>query len=708
MQAQFMPSRIKYTEGVVNTLATHLDPTGSGGIDLDVLLSVVGHLHPSFGQSQLRDELLKFRQGTTLQIDYAGFFHWVFGPSEVELRQNFAACDVNGDNWLTGAELRFALQACGLFPTQDQLSAAVGAARSSKVDFREYADLQARLVLDPEVKKNVPAVPYARRGLSLEQLQQIYEAFMQDGWLQKQCDDHNIAKRAEIAASEAFAYDENLYALDHFLVRKVTHTEKYNDVPQHLRMRARLPEPSHKSSYSELVNPSGLIVQYFVSHYWGHLFARTLKALQAFASSCPVGPSSIVVFWICLFALNQHAAAEEVGSSPEEGPFNAALAKAVYGVIMVLDECTHPLKRIWCLYEVQRTSDFKKRLTLSGECGPLDKDVDTLKRISDALEDVRAIDANASRKKDRLAILQRIVNPSLRGLVGSHLKRWLGGWADGRELQEALGNFDASVAKILAACLLPTALRTKDQQLALRCLGWGACERDTKTLQQVAGLFGGMPALAQTWVRTKWAHAPKVSLLAVAARCGDVEGAQLLLEAKAGPEPIDEYGVSPIRWAAEAGHVQIVRLLHGAGANLELTDTVRRATPAHWAAVAGHVQMLQLLSQAGASLEMPDKDKAAPVIWAAFSGHTQVLQFLNEWGAGLEAPCQHGTNAAHFAARSGHTKVIQLLCSLRCNMEVTDKAGRTPTDWASIHGHEEVVTLLGDLDPRTKSAQEDP
>eukprot|EP00443_Scrippsiella_acuminata_P005061 CAMPEP_0115235238 /NCGR_PEP_ID=MMETSP0270-20121206/35204_1 /TAXON_ID=71861 /ORGANISM="Scrippsiella trochoidea, Strain CCMP3099" /LENGTH=101 /DNA_ID=CAMNT_0002650007 /DNA_START=45 /DNA_END=347 /DNA_ORIENTATION=- len=101
---------MKYTEEIVNTLKTQLDPTGSGGIDLDVLLSVVGHLHPSFGQSQLRDELLKFRQGTTLQIDYAGFFHWVFGPSEVELRQNFAACDVNGDNWLTGAELRFALQ----------------------------------------------------------------------------------------------------------------------------------------------------------------------------------------------------------------------------------------------------------------------------------------------------------------------------------------------------------------------------------------------------------------------------------------------------------------------------------------------------------------------------------------------------------------------------------------------------------------------
>ena len=54
-----------------------------------------------------------------------------------------------------------------------------------------------------------------------------------------------------------------------------------------------------------------------------------------------------VVFWICLFALNQHQAAMEVGSSPELGPFNAALAKARWGAVMVLDEFAQPFKRVW-------------------------------------------------------------------------------------------------------------------------------------------------------------------------------------------------------------------------------------------------------------------------------------------------------------------------------------------------------------------------
>ena len=54
-----------------------------------------------------------------------------------------------------------------------------------------------------------------------------------------------------------------------------------------------------------------------------------------------------VVFWVCAFALNQHRAADEVGSSPERGPFNAALAKARWGAVMVLDDSAHPSRRVW-------------------------------------------------------------------------------------------------------------------------------------------------------------------------------------------------------------------------------------------------------------------------------------------------------------------------------------------------------------------------
>ena len=50
------------------------------------------------------------------------------------------------------------------------------------------------------------------------------------------------------------------------------------------------------------------------------------------------------MFWICLFALNQHDTAEEVGENPVQGPFNAALAHAEGGAVMVLDEEINPFK----------------------------------------------------------------------------------------------------------------------------------------------------------------------------------------------------------------------------------------------------------------------------------------------------------------------------------------------------------------------------
>ena len=79
-----------------------------------------------------------------------------------------------------------------------------------------------------------------------------------------------------------------------------------------------------------------------------------------------------VAFWICLFALDQHKLAEELGCSPERGPFFAALAKASNGVVMVLDSQIHPFRRIWCLFEVSCIHKAKgKSFCLTTDEGPL-------------------------------------------------------------------------------------------------------------------------------------------------------------------------------------------------------------------------------------------------------------------------------------------------------------------------------------------------
>ena len=56
-----------------------------------------------------------------------------------------------------------------------------------------------------------------------------------------------------------------------------------------------------------------------------------------------------------------------------QGPFNAALAQAEAGAVMVLDEEINPFKRIWCLFEISRLKALNQPFELICEMGPLSK-----------------------------------------------------------------------------------------------------------------------------------------------------------------------------------------------------------------------------------------------------------------------------------------------------------------------------------------------
>ena len=122
------------------------------------------------------------------------------------------------------------------------------------------------------------------------------------------------------------------------------------------------------SSFSELVNPYGLCVQCFVSHYWGHDFTSTVTALDLWADAhhqALISTKEALVFWICLFALNQHKKGDEVGESPQQGPFNAALAQATGGAVMILDEKIKAFIRIWCLFGICRLKELSRPFELA-------------------------------------------------------------------------------------------------------------------------------------------------------------------------------------------------------------------------------------------------------------------------------------------------------------------------------------------------------
>ncbi|CAK9007045.1 Serine/threonine-protein phosphatase 6 regulatory ankyrin repeat subunit C (PP6-ARS-C) (Serine/threonine-protein phosphatase 6 regulatory subunit ARS-C) [Durusdinium trenchii] len=126
-------------------------------------------------------------------------------------------------------------------------------------------------------------------------------------------------------------------------------------------------------SYSELINPRGLQVDYFISHHWAEDFGEFVQSVlrHAIIAAPELGGKwKDVVYWCCAFANNQHQI--ELGETLQKSPFYQALnSKNCKGTVMNLNQAATALDRIWCIYEVYLTHSLEKPFTLNFRLGPL-------------------------------------------------------------------------------------------------------------------------------------------------------------------------------------------------------------------------------------------------------------------------------------------------------------------------------------------------
>ena len=94
--------------------------------------------------------------------------------------------------------------------------------------------------------------------MALGQLQHLETVFVKTGWLAAKCESFNTENAGAIANGTKFKQGPNLYALDTLVVTPMTKPGACE--AREVDRQNTIAEAAGMSSFSELVNPFGLIV----------------------------------------------------------------------------------------------------------------------------------------------------------------------------------------------------------------------------------------------------------------------------------------------------------------------------------------------------------------------------------------------------------------------------------------------------------------
>lgn len=184
---------------------------------------------------------------------------------------------------------------------------------------------------------------------------------------------------------------------------------------------------------------------------------------------------------------------------------------------------------------------------------------------------------------------------------------------------------------------------------------------------------------------------PDPASLLEAAKTGDREEAQRLLNHGIDPDVADDAGFRPLHFAAQNGFVDVVTLLIASGANvhartqngfvltqivgIELRWPTRHsgATPLHVAATAGHTEIIEALIAANADVNAFYAGSFTPLHAAVIRNNMTAAELLIRNGADV--------NARHWTGAIGTPLDLVEILGYETMAVVLREHGATTSDW---------------------------
>ncbi|XP_013879446.1 histone-lysine N-methyltransferase EHMT1 [Austrofundulus limnaeus] len=153
-----------------------------------------------------------------------------------------------------------------------------------------------------------------------------------------------------------------------------------------------------------------------------------------------------------------------------------------------------------------------------------------------------------------------------------------------------------------------------------------------------------------------------------------------LLRAGAAVGHKDLRGFTCLHLAAKLGHYDIIsHLLNKASRHINCQDD-GGWTPITWAIEHKHKEVVHLLLSKGADVNLRDKEENVCLHWAALSGCDDITQALLEAGCDLNAINVHGDTPLHISARENHLECVMLFLSRGADVTLRNKEGDTALD----------------------------
>uniref|UniRef100_A0A8D0BPL4 [histone H3]-lysine(9) N-methyltransferase n=1 Tax=Salvator merianae TaxID=96440 RepID=A0A8D0BPL4_SALMN len=170
-----------------------------------------------------------------------------------------------------------------------------------------------------------------------------------------------------------------------------------------------------------------------------------------------------------------------------------------------------------------------------------------------------------------------------------------------------------------------------------------------------------------------------------AAENNHLETVKYLIKAGALVDPKDVEGSTCLHLAAKKGHYDVVQyLLSNEQMDVNCQDD-GGWTPMIWATEYKHVELVKLLLAKGSDINIRDNEENICLHWAAFSGCVDIAEILLAAKCDLHAVNIHGDSPLHIAARENRYECVVLFLSRGSDVTLKNKEGETPLQCSSLN-----------------------